>query len=138
MAGITIMGLGPGSPDQLTLEAWQVLQQAEEVFVRTSQHPTVAGLRDARVVELPIDGDDDWSGFKRALRTAEVDWRAVHAQVFKEHRAGFDRAFGRVAVHAKDERTLVVTLKRRCPYLLDLLAMPVFLPVHSSIERLGP
>ncbi len=44
MAGITILGLGPGSPEQLTLEAWQVLQKAEEVYLRTNQHPTVSGL----------------------------------------------------------------------------------------------
>jgi tetrapyrrole methylase family protein/MazG family protein len=44
MAGITILGLGPGSPEQLTLETWQILQQTEEVYLRTSQHPTVAGL----------------------------------------------------------------------------------------------
>jgi len=44
MAGITILGLGPGNPEQLTLEAWKVLQEAEEVYLRTLQHPTIAGL----------------------------------------------------------------------------------------------
>jgi tetrapyrrole methylase family protein/MazG family protein len=43
-AGITIVGLGPGSPDQLTLEAWRALEAAPEVYLRTAQHPTVAGL----------------------------------------------------------------------------------------------
>src|SRR6266481_6152965 len=41
---ITIVGLGPGSPDQLTREAWQVLSQAGEVYARTARHPTLAGL----------------------------------------------------------------------------------------------
>lgn len=42
--GITIVGLGPGEPKQLTLEAQQVLQEAREVYLRTSHHPTVAFL----------------------------------------------------------------------------------------------
>ena len=42
--GITIVGLGPGDPNQLTLEARQVLQEAGEVYLRTCHHPTVASL----------------------------------------------------------------------------------------------
>jgi tetrapyrrole methylase family protein/MazG family protein len=42
--GITIVGLGPGDPKQLTLEAQQILQEAGEVYLRTCHHPTVASL----------------------------------------------------------------------------------------------
>src|SRR5262245_9351869 len=41
---IIIVGLGPGSPDQLTREAWQVLSQAGEIYARTARHPTLARL----------------------------------------------------------------------------------------------
>ena len=41
---IIILGLGPGDPAHLTSEAWQLLEGAEEVYLRTKQHPTVAGL----------------------------------------------------------------------------------------------
>jgi tetrapyrrole methylase family protein/MazG family protein len=44
MTGIVLLGLGPGSPNQLTLEAWEILQQADEIYLRTRQHPTVSGL----------------------------------------------------------------------------------------------
>ncbi len=44
MAGITLLGLGPGDPKQLTREAWDVLREAKEIWVRTRQHPTVAAL----------------------------------------------------------------------------------------------
>lgn len=44
MPGITLVGLGPGHPRHLTLEAWEVLRQADEVYVRTRQHPTVEAL----------------------------------------------------------------------------------------------
>jgi tetrapyrrole methylase family protein/MazG family protein len=42
--GITIVGLGPGDPSQLTRQVWDWLQAAPEVYVRSDQHPTVAGL----------------------------------------------------------------------------------------------
>ena len=41
---ITIVGLGPGNPDDLTRKAWQVLQAADEVYLRTQRHPTVPAL----------------------------------------------------------------------------------------------
>ncbi len=42
--GITIVGLGPGDPNQLTRQAWDWLQSAPEIYLRTRQHPTVSGL----------------------------------------------------------------------------------------------
>jgi len=44
MPGITLLGLGPGNPDQLTREAWDLLSTADEVWLRTRQHPTVNAL----------------------------------------------------------------------------------------------
>lgn len=41
LEGILILGLGPGNPNQLTLEAWEVLNQAEEIYLRTKHHPTI-------------------------------------------------------------------------------------------------
>jgi tetrapyrrole methylase family protein/MazG family protein len=44
MVGITLLGLGPGNPDHLTREAWDVLGSASEIWVRTRQHPVFAAL----------------------------------------------------------------------------------------------
>ncbi len=44
MSGITLLGLGPGDPSKLTREAWDVISSADEIYLRTSQHPTVPGL----------------------------------------------------------------------------------------------
>ncbi len=41
---IVIVGLGPGDPDQLTLGAMRVFEQAATVYLRTSKHPTVPFL----------------------------------------------------------------------------------------------
>jgi tetrapyrrole methylase family protein/MazG family protein len=42
--GITLLGLGPGSPDLLTRQAWELLESLTEIYVRTRQHPVVAGF----------------------------------------------------------------------------------------------
>jgi tetrapyrrole methylase family protein/MazG family protein len=41
---ITILGLGPGGPELLTREAWDLLNKASTVYLRTRLHPTVAEL----------------------------------------------------------------------------------------------
>lgn len=42
--GITILGLGPGDPAQLTRQAWDWLSRIPEVYLRTAQHPVIAGF----------------------------------------------------------------------------------------------
>ncbi len=42
--GITLLGLGPGDPGLLTQQAWDLLEQLDEVYLRTRQHPAVAGF----------------------------------------------------------------------------------------------
>lgn len=44
--GIQVVGLGPGHPRWLTRAAWEILQDAREVHLRTSQHPIVNQLPD--------------------------------------------------------------------------------------------
>lgn len=44
MAGITLLGLGPGDPSQLTRQAWQLLESIPEITLRTRQHPAVDGF----------------------------------------------------------------------------------------------
>ncbi len=44
MSGITLLGLGPGNPNQLTREAWDLLASADEIWLRTRQHPSVHAL----------------------------------------------------------------------------------------------
>lgn len=42
--GITILGLGPGDPRLLSREAWDIIQGASEIYLRTRKHPTVAAF----------------------------------------------------------------------------------------------
>jgi tetrapyrrole methylase family protein/MazG family protein len=42
--GITLLGLGPGDPELLTRQAWQLLESLSEIHLRTIHHPTVSGF----------------------------------------------------------------------------------------------
>ena len=54
---VIVVGLGPGSWDDLTLAARTTLERAERVVCRTTRHPTVDALRALRP-ELAIDAFD--------------------------------------------------------------------------------
>jgi len=42
--GITLLGLGPGEPSLLTRQAWDLLNNISEIYLRTIQHPAAAGF----------------------------------------------------------------------------------------------
>ncbi len=55
MSGIILLGLGPGDPEKLTREAWEVLNHTDTVWLRTRQHPIVPFLPPG----LKIESFDD-------------------------------------------------------------------------------
>ncbi|MBI3739919.1 MAG: nucleoside triphosphate pyrophosphohydrolase, partial [Chloroflexi bacterium] len=63
MPGITLLGLGPGDPNQLTREAWEMLSSAKEIYLRTRQHPTILGLPPAVKVYSFDDLYEDGESF---------------------------------------------------------------------------
>ena len=42
--GITLLGLGPGNPQWLTLGASEIINSASEIYLRTGRHPVVDGF----------------------------------------------------------------------------------------------
>src|SRR5512136_2859981 len=70
---ITILGLGAGDAMQLTREAWQVLETADEVYVRTRRHPTVPDLPPGLVVHSFDD-----------LYEQAGDFQQVYAEIAEE------------------------------------------------------
>ncbi len=54
MPRIVVVGLGPGSPTDLTREAWALLQEAAVLYLRTARHPVVPHLP----VHLQIEAFD--------------------------------------------------------------------------------
>ncbi len=71
--GITILGLGPGDPGQLTRAAWDHIQSLGEITLRTRQHPTVSGFP----TDLTIQSFDD-------LYESAESFEAVYAGIVDE------------------------------------------------------
>ncbi len=63
MSGITLLGLGPGDPQLLTREAWQVLSECGEAWLRTREHPVVPGLPAALTLHAFDDLYQDGASF---------------------------------------------------------------------------
>jgi tetrapyrrole methylase family protein/MazG family protein len=70
--GIVILGLGPGTPEALTREAWAWLQQINELYVRTQLHPTIASLPD----HLKIHSFDP-------IYESQQDFEAVYQEIIR-------------------------------------------------------
>lgn len=73
MAGITLLGLGPGDPNLLTRQAWELLQSLPEVYLRTRQHPVVPALPES----LQVHAFDD-------LYEQEESFEAVYAAIVEQ------------------------------------------------------
>jgi len=73
--GITIVGLGPGEPGLLTVEAQQLLQGAREIYLRTRQHPTVEALQTSAAVRSFDDVYERAETFEQVY--AEIAARVV-------------------------------------------------------------
>jgi tetrapyrrole methylase family protein/MazG family protein len=71
--GITLLGLGPGDPDLLTRQAWQLLEGCSEIYLRTRQHPVVAGLP----THLQVHSFDN-------LYEGAETFEAVYAQIVEQ------------------------------------------------------
>ena len=71
--GITLLGLGPGDPNLLTRRAWDWVNQIDEIYVRTRQHPTVAGFP----ARLRVESFDD-------LYEKSETFEAVYEQIVRQ------------------------------------------------------
>ena len=69
MPGITLLGLGPGNPDQLTREAWDILASTDEIWLRTRQHPTVPALPGSVKIHSFDDIYENGETFERVYET---------------------------------------------------------------------
>lgn len=63
-AGITIIGLGPGDPDLVSRRAWQILEEAGEIYLRTGQHPVASHLPDTLQIHTFDDLYDEMPDFE--------------------------------------------------------------------------
>jgi len=71
---ITIVGLGYGAPEALSLGAYRVLTAGQDIYFRTHHHPTVAWLKDQGVTGESFDD----------FYEDNLDFESVYNQIVQE------------------------------------------------------
>ncbi len=77
---LTILGLGPGHPDDITRRAWATLEQATAVYLRTREHPCVP--------HLPMRGFTSFDDVYDATADFEQIYATISVRVLDAAQAG--------------------------------------------------
>ncbi|WNS42190.1 nucleoside triphosphate pyrophosphohydrolase [Paenibacillus sp. MMS20-IR301] len=133
-ATLTVVGLGSGNPDRLTLGIIKKLQAASAVYIRTAEHPVMAAL-----AELAISSRSFDSLYESKDSFPEV-YEAITAGLIAEAKAassGTEIVYA-VPGHPMVAESAVSLLRQRCPeegIELNILGGESFL--DEAFVRLG-
>ncbi|QAY67441.1 nucleoside triphosphate pyrophosphohydrolase [Paenibacillus protaetiae] len=127
---ITVVGLGSGDPDQLTLGVWRRLQSAARVFVRTADHPMMALLKEQGISFVSFD-----SVYEQMDSFPDV-YEAIAAKLLEEAASSAEPIVYAVPGHPMVAERTVQLLRERCPEgTLAILGGESFL--DQAFLRLG-
>lgn len=110
-ASLTIVGLGSGNPDQLTLGIVKRLRAASAVIVRTKEHPVMAALAGLEIAAESFDG------LYESLSSFPEVYEAITSALIERAKSLPDGAELVYAVpgHPMVAESAVSQLRRRCP-----------------------
>ncbi|WP_079914952.1 nucleoside triphosphate pyrophosphohydrolase [Paenibacillus sp. 32352] len=128
---ITVVGLGSGDEDQLTLGVWKKLKQADRIYLRTDQHPMVKLLRENDIAFESFDK------LYESRDTFEQVYEAIADELLHKVKEAGELLYA-VPGHPMVAEMTVQLLKARCPEAgieLTLLGGESFL--DQAFIRLG-
>lgn len=133
-ARLTVVGLGSGNPDRLTLGIIKKLKAAAVVYVRTAEHPVMAALAELGIASQSFDG------LYESLDSFPEVYEAITSRLIEEALAAPDGTEMVYAVpgHPMVAESAVSQLRRRCPeagITLEILGGESFL--DEAFVRLG-
>ncbi len=134
MGKITVAGLGPGSFGLMSLEAWETIQAAETLILRTSVHPTVEELRRRGI---SFHSYDDW--YERA-QDFETLYGEIAGDLLRRAMEGKAIVYAVPGSPLVAERT-VVLLREKAPEAgveLEILSGMSFVEVFCARLGLDP
>ena len=82
---ITILGLGPGAFEELTLRALRAIQEAGHIILRTERHPCVDEVRAHLAADCTVESCDDL--YEQEAAFADV-YAAIVARVLAAGEGG--------------------------------------------------
>lgn len=131
---LTVVGLGSGNPDRLTLGIIKKLKAASAIYVRTAEHPAMAAL-----AELEISSES-FDGLYESLSSFPEVYEAITATLIEKAAAapqGTEIVYA-VPGHPMVAESAVSLLRQRCPEAgieLNILGGESFL--DEAFVRLG-
>lgn len=133
-ATLTVVGLGSGNPDRLTLGIIKKLKAASVVYVRTKEHPVMAALSELEITSQSFDG------LYESLSSFPEVYAAITSKLIEEAQAAADGTDIVYAVpgHPMVAESAVSQLRERCPEQgieLQILGGESFL--DEAFVRLG-
>ena len=130
-------GIGALTALRRLRDHWGIDAQQAQTLARHEIFNRIQNAAGLDLDDIPSRNDAvGWNKLADRLGALDAPWERFYDATFESHAAALDARFGKVGLDALDERTLVVRLRRPCPYMLDLAAFPIFLPCHESIEFL--
>jgi tetrapyrrole methylase family protein / MazG family protein len=110
MAGqITVVGLGTGDENQLTLGVWRKLQSASLLYLRTEQHPMVRMLKEHQIAYQSFDAlYEAHDGFNEV-------YEAIAASLIQTAKSEEREIIYAVPGHPMVAEYTVQLLKKSCP-----------------------
>lgn len=136
MGSIKVVGLGPGDFGYITMESWELMQGAEQLYLRTAKHPTVPMLVERGVSFATYD-----SFYEEAEDFARLYQRIADDLVAKA-RSGMDIVYAVPGSPMVAEKT-VVLLREKAAALsgtdneIDLAILPGMSFVEVLYGKLG-
>lgn len=110
-AAITVVGLGSGGEDQLTLGIWKRLQKASTIYVRTLDHPV---CKDLENLHLSLNSFDNIYEAKSSFPEVYDSIANELIRLAKQGDAGEEIVYA-VPGHPMVAEATVGLLKERCP-----------------------
>ena len=126
---IIILGLGPGDPDLLTRRAWEVINSAEEIYLRTRDHPTVEGFPP----DLNVHSFDN---FYQEEESFEIVYQRITAEIINlsQQKAGVIYAVPGDPFVAEATTPMILSKARELELEVEVISGVSFLePTFSAV-----
>lgn len=128
MNTIKVIGLGPGDFGYITLECWELMQEAKNLYLRTAKHPTVPMLQQRGITFATYD-----SFYEEAEDFAHL-YEKIAKDIVTKALSGMDIVYAVPGSPMVAEKT-VVLLRELVAGLQDKIQLEI-LPGMSFVEVL--
>ncbi|APM37507.1 nucleoside triphosphate pyrophosphohydrolase [Clostridium kluyveri] len=127
---IKVVGLGPGSPDSLTMGTIDILKNTDRIYLRTEKHPTVSYLR-----QLGINFETYDYVYEKEKKFEDVYSNIVKDLIFKEKQFK-EIVYGVPGHPLVAEKSVMLLLKLCEKQAIDVKVIPSVSFIDVIMERL--